>query len=217
MNTNSSRADQAISNHMLLAMGAGLIPLPLADFFTVGAIQLDLIRQLCKVYEVDFKEEEGKAIVSALTASLLAKVGARTAIKLIPGIGSVIGGLTMSVLSGASTYATGHAFKTHFEKGGTILDIDLNRLKKYYQSKFEKGKEEAIKYKKAQGEQEDGTKEYSSKEGEGDSDFFKVKSEEDEKYIELIRKMKDLGELKKEGLITEEEFVRLKAKFLNEF
>lgn len=190
---------------MIWSMGAGFIPFPLADLFTVGAIQLDLIRQLCKIYEIDFKEEEGKAIVTSLTSSMIAKIGARTAIKLIPGIGTIIGGVTMSVLSGASTYAVGKAFQTHFEKGGTILDIDLNRLKKVYQEKFEKGKEEAKHYKNHQDDttgtsNPDVTKENNSKSAVDDT----------------VQKLKDLGELRREGIITEDEFERMKKKFIND-
>ncbi len=191
---------------MMWSMGAGLIPLPLADLFTVGAVQLDLIRQLCKVYEVDFKEEEGKAIVTSLTSSALAKIGARTAIKLIPGIGAIIGGVTMSVLSGASTYAVGKAFQTHFEKGGTILDIDLNRLKKVYQEKFEKGKEEAKKYKK------EGTRASESPNLTNKPETHDSSNGSDD----TVQKLKDLGELRREGIITEDEFERMKKKFIND-
>lgn len=203
MNTNSEKANNIIRNHMIWSMGAGAIPVPLADFFTVSAVQLDLIKQLCKLYEVDFKEEEGKAIISSLTASILAKLGARTAIKLIPGIGTIIGGVTMAVLSGASTYATGHAFKSHFENGGTILDIDLGRLKKYYNERFEKGKKEAREFNEKEKSENVNESPIGGKSGDPGSQ-------------ELIQKLKDLGELKREGIITEEEFERMKKKFLND-
>ncbi len=191
---------------MAWSMGAGLIPLPLADLFSVGAVQLDLIRQLCKIYDVDFKEEEGKAVVTSLMTSMLSKIGARAAIKLIPGIGTIVGGVTMSVLSGASTYAVGKAFQTHFEKGGTILDIDLNRLKKVYQEKFEKGKEEAKRYK------EEPKNDASDSSSQSSSKGNNSKSTMDD----TVQKIRDLGELRREGIITEEEFERMKKKFIND-
>jgi len=95
---------------MIWSMGAGFIPVPIADLFAVSAIQLDMIRQLCKVYDIDFKETEGKAIITALTGSGLARLGAR-AIKFIPGVGSILGGVTLAILSGASSYAIGEVFK----------------------------------------------------------------------------------------------------------
>ena len=128
----AKHADTVIRNHVIWSMGAGLIPVLIADIFAVSALQMDMIRQLCKVYNRDFSEHQGKAIVTSLTSSTLARIGARSVVKLIPGIGSLIGGVTVSAFAGASTYALGEVFKTHFEMGGTILDFDPEALKKFY-------------------------------------------------------------------------------------
>ena len=52
----TANANNVIKNHMIWSMGAGFIPVPFADFFAVSAIQLDMIRQLSKLYEIDFAE-----------------------------------------------------------------------------------------------------------------------------------------------------------------
>jgi uncharacterized protein (DUF697 family) len=194
----SANADAIIRNHMMWSMGAGLIPVPIADFFAVSAIQLDMIRQMCKLYEIDFKETEGKAIITSLTGSGLARLGARAAIKFIPGVGSVLGGITMSILSGGSSYALGEVFKQHFETGGTFLDFDMNRLKKFYNEKFEKGKKVAEKLKKEQAKKEDKVK----------------KAEKTKTESTVVDKLKELAELKKEGLITEKEYEKMKTKLI---
>ncbi|MBK8387860.1 MAG: DUF697 domain-containing protein [Saprospiraceae bacterium] len=186
----STDADSIIKNHMIWSMGAGFIPIPIADLFAVSAIQLDMIRQLSKLYEVDFKQTEGKAIITSLTTSGLARLGAR-AIKFIPGVGSVLGGITLAVLSGASSYALGEAFKKHFETGGTFLDFDPMRLKKYYDEKFEKGKEVAKEIQKQQ----------SKKEKAVDTS-------------NTIDKLKELADMKASGILSEEEFVALKKKII---
>jgi uncharacterized protein (DUF697 family) len=183
-------ADSIIKNHMIWSMGAGFIPIPIADLFAVSAIQLDMIRQLAKLYEIDFKQTEGKALISALTGTGLARLGAR-AVKFIPGVGSVIGGITLAALSGASSYALGEVFKKHFETGGTFLDFDPSRLKKYYDEKFEKGKEVAKEIQKDQ----------------------KVK-EKNSSSTTIIDKLKDLADLKEKGLISNEEFEEFKKKLL---
>jgi uncharacterized protein (DUF697 family) len=193
-------ANTVIKNHMIWSMGAGFIPVPIADFFAVSAIQLDMIRQLCKLYEIDFKETEGKAIITSLTGSGLARLGAR-AVKFIPGVGSVLGGITLAVLSGGSTYALGEVFKKHFETGGTFLDFDPTRLKKYYDDKFEKGKDLARKMKKEQ---------------EQKTSKSEVVNEPEEKSPkkDVIQRLKDLAELKKDGILTEEEFTKMKVRIL---
>ena len=148
-----AHAGTVIRNHVIWSMGASyVIPLPVADVFAVSALQLDMIRQLCRVYGIDFAETQGKAIVTSLTTSAMTKAGARSLIKLIPGVGTVIGGVTTAVLNGASTYALGEVFKKHFGSGGTFLDFDTDRLKKMYNEKFEKGKDVAKQWKQEQAE-----------------------------------------------------------------
>ena len=149
-NNNLEQADNIIRNHVIWSMGAGFIPVMVADIFAVSALQLDMIRQMCRVYNVDFQETQGKALVTSLTSTTLARLGAGSIIKLIPGLGSMIGGATVSAFAGASTYALGEVFKKHLESGGTILDFDPERLRKYYKEKFEKGKSVAKEW---QGEQ----------------------------------------------------------------
>ncbi len=189
----SNREDSAnsiIKNHMIWSMGAGFIPVPIADLFAVSAIQLDMIRQMCKVYDVDFKQTEGKAIITALTGSGLARLGAR-AVKFIPGVGSILGGVTMAVLSGASTFALGEVFKKHFETGGTFLDFDPERLKKYYHEKFEKGKEMAEELRKKQ-------------------DTVSQAAD----TSAAMAKLKELADMKQAGLLTDDEFDAMKKKII---
>jgi len=191
----SVKANGIIKNHMIWSMGAGFIPVPVVDFFAVSAIQLDMIRQLCGVYEIDFKETQGKAFITALTGGMVAQIGAR-AVKFVPGIGSVLGGVTLAVLSGASTYALGEVFKTHFETGGTFLDFDPSRLKNFYDEQFEKGKDLAKKVKEEQDKEES-----SSATTDYDSE-------------DPISKLKELNQLKSDGAITQGEYDILKKKII---
>jgi len=143
----SRHADTIIRNHVMWSMGAGVIPVIVLDIVAVSATQIDMIRQLSKAYGRDFSETQGKAIVSALTSTTIARMGARSLVKMIPVVGSIIGGVTASIFAGASTYALGQVFKTHFDSGGTLLDFDTDRLKDMYKEQFEKGKEIVDKWK----------------------------------------------------------------------
>ncbi len=187
-----ANANSIIRNHMIWSMGAGFIPVPIADFFAVTAIQLDMIRQLSRMYDVDFKETSGKAIITSLSGASVARMGSR-AIKFIPGIGSILGGVTLAILSGASTYALGEVFKSHFESGGTFLDFDVSRLKRMYDEKFEKGKEVAEELKKQQETQKE-----------------KVKVAESD----IVVKLNELAGLRDRGILSEEEFQQLKKKLI---
>ena len=193
MENKTSHANTIIKNHIIWSMGAGFIPVPIADLFAVTAIQLDMIRQLSNLYDVDFKETSGKAIITSLSGASVARMGAR-AVKFIPGVGSVLGGVTLAVLSGASTYALGEVFKIHFENGGTFLDFDISRIKRMYDEQFEKGKEVAKDLQKQQ-------------------EVQKKKAEAAEK--DAFVRIKELAEMKEKGLITEEEFTALKKNIID--
>ena len=215
----SRHADTIIRNHVIWSMGAGMIPILIADIFAVSALQLDMIRQLCRVYDVDFQETQGKAIVTSLTSSALARVGAGSVIKLIPGLGSFLGGATISAFAGASTYALGEVFKKHFASGGTILDFDPDRLRKHYKEKFEKGKKVTKEWNKEarKGESAD----FDISEEDTPPTAAKPKTEKSESVEdateEIVEKLKKLAELKTSGIITEEEFNQMKQRILDKF
>ncbi|KAA3623944.1 MAG: DUF697 domain-containing protein [Bacteroidetes bacterium] len=209
----SKHADTVIKNHIVWAMGASFIPLPVVDVFAVSGLQLDMVKGLCRVYDVSFSETQGKAIVTTLTSSALARIGARSLIKLVPGVGSLIGGVTLSVFNGASTYALGEVFKKHFAAGGTFLDFDTERLKKYYREKFEKGKKVAEKIK----EEEESKTKKTRKVNVEDVVVESPTEMEDVTETDVLKRLSELGELRNQGVITDEEFEAMKKKLIDSF
>jgi uncharacterized protein (DUF697 family) len=133
------QAEKLIREHMIAAMGAGIIPLPFADWATATAVQLNLVRKLAGLYEVPFFSGIAKGLIASLVGATTVRGGA-TLIKLIPGIGWIAGGLTASVLAAATTYAVGKVFKTHFAAGGTLRDFDTEAARKAYARAFREGR-----------------------------------------------------------------------------
>lgn len=213
----SKHADTVIRNHVIWSMGASfLIPIPVADVFAVSALQLDMIRQLSRVYDIDFAESQGKAIITSLTSSTLARAGARSLIKLVPGIGTLIGGVTVSIFNGASTYALGEVFKRHFDSGGTILDFDTERLRKLYKEKFEKGKKVAQEWKAEEDEAKaTGKTTASEPEPQPEPTPAAAPATESAPDESIMDKLKDLAKLRDDGVITEEEFSEMKRKLID--
>ncbi|MEO0733767.1 MAG: DUF697 domain-containing protein [Bacteroidota bacterium] len=228
----SRHAETIIRTHVVWSMGASFfVTLPVADVFAVSALQLDMIRQMCRVYDIDFAETQGKAIISALTSSIMAKAGTRSLIKIIPGIGTVVGGVATAVINGASTYALGEVFKSHFANGGTILDFDTDRLKKAYQEQFEKGKKVAKQW-KAEADAAEAT-DASQPEPAPEAAPSPAKTKKSKKTAaatevkvevetpeppamdeDAIRKIKELAEMKAQNIITEEEFEVMKKRII---
>jgi uncharacterized protein (DUF697 family) len=185
MTDKKAAADKVIRGHVIWSLGAGLIPVPLFDLAAVTAIQLDMLKQLADLYEADFSKSRGKAFVSALTGSTFAKIGA-SLVKTIPGIGTVLGGLSMSALSGASTYAVGQVVVMHLEASGEFLDVDLDSAKSAYKEAFEQGKQ-----------------------------FVSGLEGEEKAAKDVYEALDKLGQLKEKGVITEEEFEAQKQKLLD--
>lgn len=194
-------ANNIIKNHMYMAVGAGLIPVPIVDFVTVSGIQLDMLKKLTEVYDQDFEKNQAKVIISALGGAAVARIAAMFT-KSVPVVGSILGGVTMSVLSGASTYALGEVFKYHFAKGGSIDDLDADDFKDFYKEKFEQGKAMAEKM-----EKENDAK-VMFEEAIVDTEFNskpQAPAQDD-----IIKKLRDFAQLKADGIITEEEFNKMK-------
>ncbi|MGH1335409.1 MAG: DUF697 domain-containing protein [Aureispira sp.] len=224
----NQRAETAIRSHVVWSMGAGFIPIPVADFVAVAAVQLDMIRTMSNIYGVDFRETEGKALVTSLTGSGLSRLGANAIIKMIPGVGSLFGGLSMSIVSGASTYALGQVFKTHFSVGGTFLDFDTDRFQRYYDEQFEKGKtvvkdiqkEEEAKQETAK--EEDATVYTASTPTpppakEAPTAPIQEPAVAKQGGSEIIRKLKELAELRDMGVIDEQEFAQMKKQLIENY
>ncbi len=194
------KVEDIISHHVYWAVGAGLIPVPLADIAAVTAVQLDMLKQVCTFYNVDYSEEKGKAWVGALVSSGLSSVLARmgsSALKVVPVVGSLVGAASMAIISGASTYALGNAFSNHFAKGGSLSDINKNTLEELYKNKLEEGKTFAKKLKDKY------TKFLETPEGK-------------EKERNMGRRLKDLEDMRKEKLISEVEYERARQKIIRD-
>lgn len=208
-----SRANDIIKNHMYLAVGAGLIPVPVVDFVAVSGIQIDMIKKLADLYNVDFQKNQVKAIISALTGAGVARLAAGMT-KVIPIIGSILGGVTMAGLSGASTYAIGEVFKNHFASGGDIIDLDIDKFTQFYKDKFEQGKTMAKDMEAEQRTSEGATEQFDD--AEVADMAVDITEEISIKTSEKIEKLKQLAKLLDDKIITKTEFVAMKKDLLGE-
>ncbi|MEM6965157.1 MAG: DUF697 domain-containing protein [Bacteroidota bacterium] len=207
------KADSIIKNHVLFATGAGVIPIPLLDIAGVTAVQLDMLKKLTNLYGKNYSENVGKAFIASITTTSLARMGA-SALKAIPVIGQVIGGISMSIMAGASTYALGNVVVELMERGVGIENFDIDMAKDIYEENLEKGKKIA----------EDLQKQYKEKTAATDTDATEATTPpppppptkaapENDVYAELMK----LGELKEKGIITEEEFAKMKKDIIDKF
>ncbi len=184
--TKGDEAENIITTHVVWSLGAGLMPVPLFDIAAVTAVQMDMLKQLAELYEADFSKATGKTFVSALTGGTFARIGA-SLVKAVPGVGTVVGGVSMSVMSGASTYAVGQVARSHFQSKGNLVDVDMDWAKDAYADLVEKGKKIV-------------------------ADMEKDKKPSQDAYESLEK----LGKLREQGVVNDEEFEAKKRKLLEQ-
>ncbi len=144
-------SNRIIMRHVYATMGIGLVPLPLVDLVSIYGAQLNMLRSLARLYEVDFTADLSRKLVASLLGSMLPfGVAAPLAslAKIIPVVGTLAGTLSLSVSGGASTYALGMVFVRHFEDGGTLANFNHSKMRPYYRSQLEKGRRVARTAKK---------------------------------------------------------------------
>ena len=137
-------AENTIKNHIIASMGLSLIPVPLVDVSALTATQLSMLQKLCLYYDIPFEEGELKPLLTALISGatpVLGLVGISSLVKAIPGIGTLAGTASLSVMAGAITYAVGQTFILHFAAGGTLADLDMQQAKAFFKQEVKNGKQ----------------------------------------------------------------------------
>lgn len=129
------KANRIVRFRTLLAAGTGFVPVPVLDVVGVMTIQLWMIRDLAKVYSIPFRKHVAKSLIG----SLVGNVSSASLIKLIPGVGTFLGGGAGALTSGASTYALGKIFTQHFDQGGTLLSFDPVKSQEHFRELYKEG------------------------------------------------------------------------------
>lgn len=136
----SQRARDTIRRHALLAAGLGLVPVPWFDVIALSAVQVAMLRDLAEIHGANISSERARTAIAALVGGplshALARVAARGLWRLTPGLGPLIAALGAPSLGAAVTYAIGRVFAAHFESGGTLLSLDVPRMRARFQEEL---------------------------------------------------------------------------------
>lgn len=136
-------ANNIVKNHVMTGSAAGLVPMPVFDILALSATQLNMIRSLSKHYDIDFDKNRVKSLILSLVGGsipTLAILGLSSTSKLVPGIGTLGGNASLSIVGGALTYATGQTFNKHFSEGGTLKDFEPKRFLAFFKEELYNGR-----------------------------------------------------------------------------
>jgi uncharacterized protein (DUF697 family) len=137
-------ANSIVKNHVWTSSALGLMPLPVVDIFALSGAQLNMIHRLSRHYELDFDDQKAKsAVVALISGSLptLTLLGLSSVAKIIPGLGTLAGNASLSLVGSAVTYATGKSFIKHFNEGGTIHNFQAKNFNQFFKQELKKGKD----------------------------------------------------------------------------
>lgn len=183
--TDEITSDKIIEKHAYTAFLASFIPYPFLDLAMVTAIQIDMAEQLTLYYDKNFDKEKVKIFLSSIVSTgigrNLGRLGA-SAVKVIPGIGTILGSAVSSLMAAASTYATGKIFVHYYEKNESIFEAPSFEIKELFEKYKEKGKQIVNQY--------------------------KTKKEAESIYKSIL----EMHTLKEKGIISEEEFENMRKK-----
>jgi uncharacterized protein (DUF697 family) len=139
------QASQLVDRYSLWSGAAGLIPIPIVDVAVVGGVQIQMLRKLSEIYGVPFSDNMGKSVLASLAGSLIpastattTAMGVGSLMKGIPGVGTMVGALTMPAFSAGATYIIGKVFIQHFASGGTLLDFNPPDYREFIKAQKEK-------------------------------------------------------------------------------
>ena len=96
----------------------------------------------------------------------------------------------------------------------TFLDFDTDRFQRYYDEQFEKGKtvaKDIQKKKEEEGGVEEDEVEY------GDAKEVKESKPKSDPNSAIVRKLKELAELREMGVIDDEEFAQMKGRLIENY
>lgn len=138
------RAQQAhdiVRRHVILAVGLGLVPIPWFDAIALTAVHVDMIEELAALYGAEFAGERARTAIAALLGGFgtvsTTRLLARGLWRLVPGLGALVGAVGVPALGGAVTHALGKVFSAHFESGGTLLSLDIARMRAHFRAELD--------------------------------------------------------------------------------
>ena len=80
----SSQANNIIKKHVIVAMGASLVPIPLFDLVALTSVQPKMLYSLTKLYDVPFSKNLGKSFIASLLGGIMPTSSAMTLARLPP-------------------------------------------------------------------------------------------------------------------------------------
>lgn len=140
----SEEVRNIIRKRVYLSMGIGAFPLPFLNVAADSVVQMKMVSDLCKVYNVEYKESLVKNLVASVVggaATLAVSPVLQKAALGVPLVGLPLAVATQPVLNGMTTYAIGRMFAQHFHTGGGLVNCGVKELTDGFSKAFSESRQ----------------------------------------------------------------------------
>jgi len=143
----SQHLEDLIKRYCYWSFSASLLPVPIVDLAAMVTIQVKMIQEISKLYEIPLSEEKAKKTVAVLLANISSSSFMSLA-KFAPGIGYLAVTIPLTTINVTNTYAVGKILAHHFESGHAVDSLGSGSQKVVIQSALANGKAFAHRTKK---------------------------------------------------------------------
>lgn len=104
----------AIHSATAASAAAGAIPIPMSDAIPITAAQIGMVIALGKAFDITLSEAAAKSIMGVGLAQQAGRTVASGVLKMIPGVGTIVGGIVGASTAAALTEALGWTIADDF-------------------------------------------------------------------------------------------------------
>ncbi len=122
-----------LRKYVLISAGAGaVVTAPVLDVTVLAGVHVAMIKEITEHYGISFSEDEARAIIAAVAASLvpgsLGSLFGRRLLRALPFASPLVAVVLWGGASGVVSYLLGTLFIRHYEAGGTLATFDVEHL-----------------------------------------------------------------------------------------
>ena len=106
----AAAAEKAVSAATAAATAAGFTPIPFADAAVLVPIQLGMMAKIANIYDIPMQRATVASLATTTVTTQAGRAAATGLLKLVPGVGTVVGGAITGGVAGTVTFAVGTAW-----------------------------------------------------------------------------------------------------------
>lgn len=106
----AAAAEKAVSAATAAATAAGFTPIPFADAAVLVPIQLGMMAKIANIYDIPMQRATVASLATTTVTTQAGRAAATGLLKLVPGVGTIVGGAITGGVAGTVTFAVGTAW-----------------------------------------------------------------------------------------------------------